>query len=65
MKKLLYDSCTKTAFLFDNVLHEQCDGISIGSSLGPGLANITLTEFVNVIVKPLIETSVLHFIVDT
>ena len=65
MKKLLLDSCTKTAFFFDNVLHEQCDGISIGSSLGPVLANITLTEFVNVIVKPLIETSVLHFIVDT
>ena len=34
-------------------------GVSVGSSLGPVLANIILTEFENVIVKPLIETSVL------
>ena len=61
MKKLLLDSCTKTAFSFDNVLYEQCDGVSMGSSLGPVLANIILTEFENVIVKPLIETSVLNF----
>ena len=61
MKKLLLDSCTKTAFSFDNVLYEQCDGVSMGSSLGPVLANIILTEFENVIVKPLIETSVLKF----
>ena len=61
MKKLLLDSCTKTAFSFDNVLYEQCDGVSMGSSLGPVLANIILTEFENVIVKPLIVTSVLKF----
>ena len=59
MKKLFLDSCTKTAFSFDNILYKQCDGVSIGSSLGPVLANIVLTEFKNVIVKPLIETSVL------
>ena len=52
MKKLLYDSCTKTAFLFDNVLCKQCDGLSMGSSLDPLLANIILTEVENVIVKP-------------
>ena len=34
-------------------------GVSVGSSLGPVLANIILTEFENMIVKPLIETSVL------
>ena len=61
MKKLLLDSCRKTTFSFDNVLYEQCDGVSMGSSLGPALANIILTEFDNVIVKPLIETSVLKF----
>ena len=61
MKKLLLDSCTKTAFSFDNVLYEQCDGVSMGSSLGPVLANIILTKFENVIVKPLIETSALKF----
>ena len=52
MKKLLLDSCTKTVFSFDNVLYEQCDGASMGSSLGSVLANIILTEFENVIVKP-------------
>ena len=61
MKKLLLDSCTKTAFSFDNVLYEQCDGVSMGSSLGPVLANIILTEFENVIVKQLIETTGLNF----
>ena len=61
MKRLLVDSCTKTAFSFDNVLYELCDGVSMGSPLGPVLANIILTEFENVIVKPLIETSVLNF----
>ena len=61
MKKLLVDSCTKTAFSFDNVLYELCDGVSMGSPLGPVLANIILTEFEDEIVKPLTETSVLNF----
>ena len=47
-KKLLVDSCTKTAFSFDNALYEQCDGVSMRSSLGPVLANIILNEFENV-----------------
>ena len=61
MKKLLLDSCTKTAFSFDNILYEQCNVVSMRSSLGPVLASIILTEFENVIVKPLIETGVLKF----
>ena len=61
MKKLLLDSCTKTAFSFDNVLYEQCDGVSMGSSQGPVLANTILTEFENLIAKPFIGTSVLKF----
>ena len=60
-KKLFLESCTETAFSFDNVLYEQCDGVSIGSSFGPVLANIMLTEFENLIVTPLIEASVLKF----
>ena len=61
MKKLLLDSCTKTTFSFDNLLYEQCDGVSMGSSLEPILANIILTEVESVIVKLLIETSVIKF----
>ena len=41
---LLVDSCTKTVFSFDNVLYEQSDDASMGSPLGPVLANIILTE---------------------
>ena len=61
MKKLLLYSCTKATFLFDNVLYEQCDGVSMGLSLGSVLPNIILSEFENVIVKPLIQTSILKF----
>ena len=61
MKKLLLDSSTKTAFAFDSFLYEQCDVVSMGSPLGPVLANIILIEFENVIVKPLIETCALKF----
>ena len=59
VKKLLLDSSTKTASSFDNVLYELYGGVSMGTSLEPVLANIILTEFENVIVKPLIETKVL------
>ena len=61
MEKLFLDYCTKSTFLFDNALYGQCNGVSMGSSLGPLLANIILTEFENVIVEPLTETSVLKF----
>ena len=61
MKKLLLDSCTKTTFSFDNLLYKQCDGVSMGSSLEPVLANTILTEVESVIVKLLIETNVLKF----
>ena len=39
LKKLI-DSCTKTAFSFDNVLFQQIDGVSMGTCLAPVLANI-------------------------
>ena len=44
LKKLILGSCTKT------------DGVSMGSSLGPTLANIIMTELEIVIVKPLINS---------
>ena len=51
MKKLLLDSCTKTAFSY-NILYHQCDGVSMGSSLAPVLASIILTEFEKIVVTP-------------
>ena len=61
LKKLILDSCQKTTFSFNSVLCEQIEGVSMGASLGPVLANIILTELEKVIVKPLIETGVLKF----
>ena len=35
-KKLILDTCTKTAFSFNNnIICKQKDGVSMGSSLGP------------------------------
>ena len=41
-KKLIKDSCTKTAFSFNGIIPKQKDGVSMGSSLGPVLANIIM-----------------------
>ena len=54
-KKLILDSCNKTAFSFNNKIYEQIDGVSMGSSLGPVLANIILTEFEKLIVFDLVD----------
>ena len=35
LKKLVLDTCTKTAFSFNNIICKQKDGVSMGSSLGP------------------------------
>ena len=59
MKKLLLDSCTKTAFSYDNIFYQQCDGVSIDSSLAPVLANMILTEFEKVVVTPPMESGIL------
>ena len=37
LKKLILDTCSKTAFMFDNKIYQQKDGVSMGASLGPVL----------------------------
>ena len=61
LKKLLLDTCRKTVFSFNNVLYKQTDGVSMGASLGPLLANVIMTEFENIIIKPLLEDMTLGF----
>ena len=61
MKKLLLDACTKTAFSYDNIFYQQCDGVSMGSSLAPVLANIILTESEKLVVTPFLESGILKF----
>ena len=61
LKKLIVDTCTKTAFSANGQIYEQIDGVSMGSSLGPVLANIIMTELEKCIVKPLIEEGFIKF----
>ena len=44
LKKLLLDTCTKTAFSVNKKLYEQIHGISMGSPLGPLMVNVIMTE---------------------
>ena len=61
LKKLILDCCSKTAFSFDEQIYVQKDGVSMGSSLGPVLANIILTEFERLIVSELIADGTIAF----
>ena len=61
LKKLLLDTCTKTAFLFNGQLYEQTDGVSMGGSLGPLLAKIIMVELESKIIRPLIEDGTIKF----
>ena len=69
LKKLLFDSCTKTAFSSDHILCQQIDVVSMGSCLAPVSANIIFTEFEKVIVDDLIRSGILkfyhHYVDDT
>ena len=48
-------------FSFNNLIYKQRDGVSTGSSLGPILANITMTELEKKILQPLRESGELKF----
>ena len=61
LKKLIKDSCTKTAFSFDGKIYKQIDGVSMGSSLGPVLANMIMTEFERLVVDKLIKYGLIKF----
>ena len=61
LKKLIKDTCSKTAFMFDGVIYEQTDGVSMGAALGPVLANIIMTEMERVVVDNLIVNGKIKF----
>ena len=42
---LINDSYTKAVFLFEGKIYKQFDGVLMGLSLGPVLANVIMTEF--------------------
>ena len=55
LKKLIKDTCSKTAFMLDGIIYEQTDGVSMGASLGPVLANIIMTEMERCVVDELMN----------
>ena len=61
LKKLIKDSCSKTTFLFNNQMYEQTDGVSMGSSLGPVIANIFMTEIEEKLISPMITDGTIRF----
>ena len=61
LKKLIKDTCTKTVFSCNNQLYEQIDGVSMGSSMGPLLANIIMTELENTVIKKLVDDGTIKF----
>ena len=61
LKKLILDTCQKTVFTFNNIIYEQKDGVTMGVSLGPVLANIIMTECEKVIVDNLVKEGTKKF----
>ena len=61
LKKLIKDTCSKTAFMCDGTIYQQIDGVSMGAALGPVLANIIMTELERVVVDDLIKSGKIKF----
>ena len=55
MRKLTKDTCKKTAFVFDNEIYKQIDGVRMWSPLAPVLANIIMTELESTIIKKILD----------
>ena len=60
-KKLVKDTCRKTVFSANKKLYQQIDGVSMGSFLGPLLANIIMTELERTIIKKFVDDKILLF----
>ena len=63
LKKLIKDTCMKTAFFYNNKVYKQIDGVSMGSSLGSVLANVIMRELEKIVVCDLINFSLIKFYV--
>ena len=55
MKELLL-LCTKNVhFTFNNEIYQQCDGVTMGSPLGPVIAGIFMVELEKLLIPALME----------
>ena len=61
LEKLIKDTCMKTAFSHNNKVYKQIDSVSMGSSLGPILANIIMMKLEEIVVSDLINSSLIKF----
>ena len=61
LKKLIRDTSSKTVFSTNNKLYQQIDSVSMGSSLGPLLANIIMVKMEKTIIKKFIDDNILLF----
>ena len=61
LKKLILDTCSKTAFSCGGVIYEQIDDVSMGACLGPVLANIIMTELELVVVDKMVNSGLIKF----
>ena len=50
---LLKTTIFESFFIFDGKYYEQCDGVAMGSPLGPTLANAFMCHFENILVGKL------------
>ena len=48
-------------FFFHKKFYEQTDGVSMGSLLGPLMANVRMTELERVVIKDLLSKGYLKF----
>ena len=60
-EKFLKNACSKPAFTFNEKIYKQIDGVSIGSPLGPLLANVFMTELEKDIRQKLIDKKFIKF----
>ena len=57
--KLIKDTCNKTVFSVDNIIYEQIDSVSVGSTLAPVLANIIMKELEKTVVQKLTTSGII------
>ena len=61
LRKLIKDSCTKTAFSFDGKIYKQVYNVLMGFSLWSVLANVIMTELERLVVDKLIKDDLVKF----
>ena len=62
MKKFLKDASSKTTFTVNDKIYKHIDGVSMGSHLGPLLANISMTELKKDVIQKINDKKFMFYI---